>query len=101
MKYYLVKYEDNYANEFDVHGFKVFTEEELVDYKKEIYSKSFPIDIHFGNNEFVLYTDADDYFEFIEQTEISKVEYEFLSTAFGGSFGTFFDSNDFYWVSRI
>lgn len=97
MKYYLLNFTDNYADEFDVYGFKVLTEEE---YKKgKIDSEEAfrlrmedtranhrgdkSVQISFGTNEWVEYYRFEDYLKSFKVTEISEDEYNVLAKLFG------------------
>jgi hypothetical protein len=63
MKYYLVKYEDNYADEFDIQGFRIFTEVELKAFKTLVKTAKYPQEVYFGTNESISYDSFTDYTE--------------------------------------
>lgn len=78
MRYILVKFNDNWADEMDIDGFKVMTEER---HKKALASldgpETFPFEAYFGTNESNLYEDKDQFlrnFEFIPVDESFALE---------------------------
>lgn len=79
----LIKFEDNYADEFDVYGLRVFkTYEEwqkiFVDFIERNKDNDY-IDWYFGSNEFIVIENAKHWI--VEQFEvlyISETEYMFL-----------------------
>ena len=78
MKYYLLKYEDNWADEFDVNTFCVMTEEEynqfcaIID---EAISKigNSEIEIYFGTNEWINVTPE----SFKQGLKVSEIDKDF------------------------
>ena len=91
----LVKYRDNYSDEFDVEGFAVDDADEWQKHLKLIEEafKDNPgasIECWFGTNEAITYESYDDYVEAFEVTPITDAEAATLEKLFGGgSFGTF------------
>ena len=80
----LVKFNDNYADEFDVGGFRFYEEKEWNKYKKLVKEKiKFPKEASFGTNEFIEYNSAEDYFKCTEVKKLSEEEYNFLVKLFG------------------
>lgn len=92
----LVKFSDNYSDEFDVDGFKLFeTAAEQVDWENALreewaeYSDTEEMELYFGTNEFI-YISKEDYFDrAITIKEITHTEYYFLEENFGTSYGMF------------
>lgn len=58
--FYLVVYKDNYADEFDLEGFKIFTQEEWDAYVKGLQKLEYPTMTYFGTNEYVEYESFED-----------------------------------------
>ena len=88
----LVKFKDNWSDEFDVEGFKLFTGLEWKEFKEKIESEShFPAKGFFGTNDFLEFVDAKDYFEHFEITEISDYYYQILQNFFPKGYGLFID----------
>lgn len=97
MKYYLLNFTDNYADEFDVYGFKVLTQEEYEKGKinseeafkmrlenvRSNHKRDKCVEISFGTNEWVEYYKFEDYMKTIKVTEINEDEYNVLAKLFG------------------
>lgn len=77
----LVKFDSDWADEFQANGFRVFTPEKWEQFKSEIPDS--PGEVGFGTNEFFEFVDKADYFYSIEEIEISDVEAETLIRLFG------------------
>lgn len=92
---YLVKYSDNYADEFDIQGFRLFTETEYNEWDAEVCKLYYwPATYQFGTNEDITYEDFDSYRYKIDVLEISEERYNFMSKCFGTTYGNFFDVTD-------
>lgn len=79
-KYYLVVYNDNYADEFDVYFHTVMSEEQLKE-AKNLISKTDWVDeeFYFGTNESILVS-TEELMEYLEHPkEITEEEYNVLS----------------------
>lgn len=108
--YKLVKYEDNYADEFDIVGFKIMTEQEYFEWR-DMVEKSFLFDednqvrdttdreFYFGTNEFVTYQNANQYFDQLEVIDLANHEAAALLSMFAKEiqygYGTFIDPADY------
>lgn len=104
-KYFLVSYEEDYADEFDVSGMKIFTEEEYNSflnnqrYAKELEEKGElekdfgRIELYFGTNEFLDFNSVDEIIKVLKVQEITEQEFNILKKLDLGSFGveTIFD----------
>lgn len=91
MKYYMGNFSRNWADEFDVRGAGVYTEDQknvLLKYIDENGDKI--VEVYFGNNEFWddQVSDWKDSYSFVE---ISQHTYEELLIKFPRGFGTFID----------
>lgn len=110
MHYILVKFDDNYGDEFDVHGFRVFTQESYVEwldrvnkefalakkrddkkaaefvpkYKGHTYDKysNSGVEMYFGSNEFLQWLNQEDFHTSVTTSLISEVEKDFLVKQF-------------------
>lgn len=83
MKYYLYKYSDNYADEFDVAGFCIMTEKQKKDSLKELrreYRNGGKV--YIGSNEEIEYNSLKEAMNAINISEITKAEYETIKTLF-------------------
>jgi hypothetical protein len=87
-KIYLVKFSSDWADEFDMNGFKVMSEEEFEKYKTGMNNEEYPYEAGFGTNEWFDYEDAEDVMNDLTIVEISVSEAEVLTKLFtDGSFG--------------
>ena len=82
--YYLVKYDDNWADEMDISGFALFTEEEhnefvsMVDKVCELLRAGETFEYYIGTNEFIIH-DHERYFaECFKIYSISSLTYEYI-----------------------
>ena len=105
-KRFLVKFESNYADEFDIEGFMVMSEADWEEHKKlaarkfenfaklpkDQYGRTITsygervngIEIFFGTNEQMIYETLDCYLRSFSLTEISDAEYATLDKFFKG-----------------
>jgi len=74
----LIKFSDNYADEFDVDGFRVMTSEEWEEYQAFVKGIAWPQAFYFGTNEGIEYDTADDLLRNYTVEEISDEQAEFL-----------------------
>ena len=93
MKYYLLKYDDNYADEFDISGFRVYDEPGYDSFKERVKSAKYPQERYFGTNEFVEFDSAKDYLKRIDISEISEIEAKVLMKLF--SYGDYAQYGEF------
>jgi hypothetical protein len=108
MKQFLVKYDNNYADEFDLEGFYVMEGESKKDIQKQLlcteYDEegektgeeftNFPFERYFGSNECIEYEDKKDYLSCFTIEEITLEESNVLNKLFGGGFGDFLTVGD-------
>jgi hypothetical protein len=90
----LVKSSADYADEFDVHGFVVMSEEDFADLDKkakDFFDKSTEeLECYFGTNEAVTYDCYDDWKHDLTVTPITDKEADTLKKLFGRGFGRTF-----------
>jgi hypothetical protein len=85
MSFVLVKFQANYADEFDVYGFAVFqasTWEEIKELARDL-DWSNPIERYFGTNEAITFKSYADYIHHFKVTTISEAEFLMLKKLFG------------------
>lgn len=96
--YYLVKYNDNWADEMDINGFALFTEEEhdefisMVNKICDLLRAGETFEYYIGTNEFIIH-DYEPYFaDSFKIHSISPLAYEFIrdNMCDGGSIYGFF-----------
>lgn len=80
MKYYLVKEKANWADEFDIQGFKLFKSESIINLENQIIDsvtvdEIFPTELYFGTNEWQEYESREDLLRDLEIIEISETQY--------------------------
>lgn len=81
MPYKLVKFKDNYADEFDVEGFRLFTDDSWRAFLDQL--PQYPDETYFGTNEYIEYSTKASYLKTLEVLEISEKEYKILLKLFG------------------
>lgn len=84
----LVKFNDNYADEFDVDGFMVISKNQFdkdVELVKKWFADYGDAEFYFGTNEALSYDDFDDWFNSFSVTEITDDEAQVLTKLFGNS----------------
>lgn len=93
MKNFLVKEDGNWADEFDLAGFKILKKESLSKVKESLIDgREFPCEIYFGTNEAQEYSSKKEFFADLTIKEITEEEYRLLKKLFPGcdsyAFGT-------------
>jgi len=87
-KYYIVIYKTNWADEFDLESFQLFSEKEWLEATDGIdRSSEEEYEISFGTNEYVI-TYPKEFFKEITVTELSLSRYNMIMNIIGESFGT-------------
>lgn len=91
--YYLIKYADDYADEFDISGFVMLTSEEMNEFdaalnRLEKIMKTRDFTFYFGTNEEMVYEDFNYFLETISVSTFSQKEGVFLLKQFGKRYGT-------------
>jgi hypothetical protein len=86
----LVMFKDNWSDEFELEGFKLFNGLQWKQFGETIESKvQFPARGYFGTNEFFEYMNIKDYFEHFFVKEISELRFDYMSELFPSGFGHF------------
>lgn len=81
--YFLVKFEDNYADEFDVYGFRIMNEKQLTKFTNVVRDlKNFPLEIYFGTNEALIFESQKDVMSGFKMLPITKDEMVSLKRLF-------------------
>ena len=89
-KYYLMKFDTDYCDEFEVQGFSVITLDQYKMYEflfnnQDKYTESF--DIGFGSNEELYFENLSEFLDCIKVEEISNNDARTLNAYFGGNYG--------------
>lgn len=75
MNTFLVKFDGNWADEFDVSGFSIMSEDEWKEIQDIIYNKSeYPLEHYFGTNEAMIFDSAEDLSKCLTVTKITEAE---------------------------
>ena len=87
-KMVLVKFDDNYADEFDVEGFRVMSAQEWNDYVKKIEAcKNWPQSKYFGTNEGCEWDCFEDYLSCFKIKPLTPGQARTIKESIGESFG--------------
>lgn len=88
----LVKYSDDYADEFEIKGFAIMTEEEFkkgIDFAKEEFEEVGSLNFVFGSNEYIDYEDFEKFKNCFNCEKISEDNFTVLKQFFGIQYGIF------------
>ena len=87
-KYYIVIYKDNWADEFDIEAFQLFTEEEWLNATDGIdRSNNEQREFYFGTNE-LIEVSPQEFFRTAIITELSLSRYNLIKNIIGEAFGS-------------
>ena len=82
----LIKFNTNYADEFDVAGFYITTQKKWDKHLEEVETffknRTEPVEKYFGTNEYIEFYDFDDYKSSFTVTPITKEENDVLTKLF-------------------
>lgn len=89
-KYYLMKFESDYCDEFNVQGFSLITLDQYKMYQfvadnKDKHTESF--DIGFGTNEEIYFENLSEFLDCISIDEISTNDHRSINAYFGDNYG--------------
>ena len=89
-KYYLMKFNSDYCDEFEVQGFSIITLDEYKMYQfvvdnQDKYTNSF--DIGFGSNQEIYFENLSEFLSCVEVSELSINDYRGISSQLGSSYG--------------
>jgi hypothetical protein len=92
MTYFLVQFKNNWSDEFDVEGFRVFDQDELAEFYSLLdLPNMFPNEYEFGTNELIEFDTKEEYLECLTIGQIAVNEAKFLRKVFGGpQYGKFY-----------
>lgn len=79
----LVRFNDNWADEMDIVGFQVVTQQEWDDFVKLAHKLRYPSETYFGTNEFNEYDTVEELLACYEVTEITEDQAQTLENLFG------------------
>lgn len=82
----LVKFSDNYADEFDVDGFMVIDKDQFnkeVELIKRLFDEYGEHEFYFGTNEALSYDNFNQWFDTFSVTDITDAEADVLNRLFG------------------
>jgi hypothetical protein len=87
-----LRFDDNYADEFDVVGLKIVERKWWEKYRERVRDEfqKLPRDgYYFGTNEYLEWSNAEDYLSCITQLDITQAQIITLRTILGDEFGIF------------
>jgi len=91
-KYFLLQYNDDWADEMDISGFAVMTQSERDEYFA-VFKKVFDVNGYYsfcvGTNEEIEYDTLEDFTNAFQMAEITEEEAKVFSKFFGNEFGFF------------
>ena len=85
----LVKFSRDWADEFDVEGFAIFTKKEWEDAVEKFESEKYHVSYFFGTNEGWEDEIDSDWLDNYNVTEITDEEYTIIENLFGVEYGVF------------
>ncbi|MHA2280095.1 MAG: hypothetical protein ACXAC5_04365 [Promethearchaeota archaeon] len=100
----LVKFRDNYADEFDIEGWKIMCKESWDNYVKAMKKDVvWPQSKYFGTNEGIEWSDADEHLYCFKAIPITPEEEQIIVKVIGKRFGDFlaFDLSDKYEAEEL
>jgi hypothetical protein len=81
--FHLVKYNDNWADEMDLDGFRLMERIEYKEFVKDIKAiKSFPLEVYFGTNQFVIFESVEDIMKSLKFETVTEDEFALLTALF-------------------
>lgn len=83
----LVEWNSNWADEMDVEGWSVLSEEEVSDLKTNLNNREGNFSVYIGTNEDITYSCGKDMLDELTFKEISYDESNVLTKLFGGNYG--------------
>lgn len=98
MKYLLISFTDNWADEMDSRGFSAATEADFENWKNQELPEynQHGFELYAGNNESIKYSSLEDYLKTIRTKEITKEQYEVLTNLFGVGITHYLDNIYYY-----
>lgn len=88
-KQVLVLFEDNWADEMDIYGFSIMTEDQWNYRVLELKAIEYPIEVPFGTNESNEYYSAEEMLECYTVKEITDEEAEIIRRLLSDDYGRF------------
>ncbi len=84
---YLVKFSSDWADEFDMDGFRIMSEEEFEKYKTGMNNEEYPYEAGFGTNEWFDYDSSQDIMKDLTIVEMSEEDVIVFEKYFENGFG--------------
>lgn len=91
----LVKFQKNYADEFDVYGMRLMTNKELSEYLLAAEKATYPVDRSFGGNDRLEFNSFDDFIDTLEVRPLSDGVAQVIQDNIGDEWGWFPDFGDY------
>lgn len=87
-RFLVAEFEDNWADEFDVRGWQLFTSEDWQEFRKDFDVDS-EFTVYVGSNQYIDYDEARDVLNQIQLFEVTEDEFNTIKRIFGGHSGRF------------
>jgi hypothetical protein len=85
---YLVKFQDNYIDEFNIYGFFLIEDVDKAIFEKKVNSQVYPYEQFIGSNQTIIYDSAQEFLNHLEWIYIDEIQYTILQKHFGTGWGT-------------
>lgn len=85
--YVLVKWADNWADEMDLEGFRIFAESDWAEFKTKLSAYTDEFTICVGTNEDIDYSNGTDLLKKMKVHKLSESDYATISRIFGDGYG--------------
>jgi hypothetical protein len=85
----LCKYTDDYADEFDIEGFAIFTAKEFNTWLADQLAEHYPREHYFGTNESIEHYNREQFLDTLTIKVIDEQDYNTLKRLFGRTYGKF------------
>jgi len=89
MSFKLVKFQADYADEFDVYGMRLMTSKEYAEFLDEAKKDTYPKELYFGTNEQIVFNDFGDVERSLTVEDLSPTGEQVIRAAIGDEFGWF------------
>jgi len=95
MSYKLVKFEKDYADEFDVFGMRLMSNKELVEYLLTAEKATYPKEMYFGTNEYIDFHNFEALTDSLTVEHLSDEAAQVIQDKIGDDFGWFPEFEDY------
>ena len=83
----LVIFDEDYADEFDVYGFRIMSKDKWDEFVEATKKINYPIEIYFGTNEAIEYESSKEVLRSFKLSELSNMDAACIKSHFKHDFG--------------